>query len=83
MMNKRVLGVEGHPELRRLVSMTLEQDDYEKHEANDGWGALEVIRQQRPHIVILDVMMPGGLDGYQVCETIKLEPETSNTTVMV
>ena len=82
-MNKRVLIVDDHPELRRLVSMTVEQDDYEIHEANDGWGALAAIKELHPDIVILDVMMPGGLDGYQVCEMIKADPETAHTTVIL
>ena len=82
-MKKRVLIVDDHAELRRLVSMTLEQDDYELHEAGDGWSALAAIKELQPDIVILDVMMPGGLDGYQVCETIKADPATANTRVIM
>jgi CheY-like chemotaxis protein len=40
-------------------------------------------RNLRPAVMLLDVMMPGGLDGYQVCEEIKLDPDLRNTMVIL
>jgi CheY-like chemotaxis protein/ribonuclease BN (tRNA processing enzyme) len=47
----------------------------------DGSQALEAIRQARPRLVILDIMMP-GLDGLSICKTLKSEPETADVKVM-
>lgn len=82
-MNKKVLIVDDHPDLRRLVRMTLDLDQYEMHEANSGEHALHLAYQVRPQIMLLDVMMPGGIDGYQVCETIKNDPEMRGTNVIL
>ena len=49
--------------------------------ATDGQTALEIAKDARPQLVILDVVMP-DLDGFGVCERLKSEPETSNTAVI-
>ena len=77
MNKKRILIVDDQNELRKLVRMTLDFGDYELHEAEDGHRALELANVIHPDLVILDVMMPGEVDGYQVCE--KLKQNTSGT----
>ncbi|MDN2663582.1 response regulator transcription factor [Psychromonas sp. 14N.309.X.WAT.B.A12] len=71
MNKKRVLIVDDQGELRKLVRMTLEFGGYELHEAGYGERALELAAVIQPDLVILDVMMPGEIDGYQVCEKLK------------
>jgi CheY-like chemotaxis protein len=71
MRKKRILIVDDQGELRKLVRMTLDFGDYELHEAEDGQRALELANVIQPDLVILDVMMPGEVDGYQVCEKLK------------
>jgi DNA-binding response OmpR family regulator len=71
MPKKIILIVDDQSELRKLVRMTLDFGDYELHEAEDGQQALEVTKIIQPDLVILDVMMPGKVDGYQVCEKLK------------
>ena len=63
--------------------MSLEIDDYEVHEAENGDRALPLIRSVKPALVLLDVMMPGSLDGFQVCEKLKGDPETRRTKVLM
>jgi CheY-like chemotaxis protein len=82
-VSKRVLIVDDHPDLRKLVRMTLDLDEYEMHEASNGELALKLAQQLRPQIILLDVMMPGSLDGYQVCEKIKNDPELWHTNVIL
>jgi len=82
-MKTRILIVDDQGELRKLVRMTLEYADYELHEAENGARALELLEVVRPGLVVLDVMMPGGLDGFQVCEIIKSRPETRKTRVLM
>jgi CheY-like chemotaxis protein len=76
----KVLVVDDHPLFRRLLSITLGKE-YEILEAEDGASALALIRSQRPEIVLLDVMMPGELDGLQVLDAIKLDPNIKDTLV--
>lgn len=83
MSKKRILIVDDQGELRKLVRMTLEFGDYELHEAEDGDRALELIKVVKPDVVILDVMMPGEVDGYQVCEQIKSNGETASPYVIL
>ena len=83
MNKKEVLIVDDHAELRKLVRMTLEYDDYAIAEADSGDRALERLGKSRPDVVILDVMMPGKLDGYQVCERIKSDSALSGTHVVL
>jgi CheY-like chemotaxis protein len=69
----QILIVDDHSDIRRLLAITLGKE-YELLEAEDGVGALEIIRRHHPRIVLLDVMMPGEMDGLQVLETIKANP---------
>ena len=71
MNKKRVLIVDDQGELRKLVRMTLEFGGYELHEAGYGVKALELATVIKPDLVILDVMMPGEINGYEVCEQLK------------
>ena len=54
--------------------MTLEFEDYEIHEAADGAFGLRTASAVGPDLVLLDVMMPGELDGLQVCQRIRSDP---------
>ena len=82
-MAHRILIVEDQPDICKLIRMTLEFGDFEIHEANDGESGLNMARAIRPAIVLLDVMMPGLLDGYQVCARIKQDPALSAIQVVM
>jgi len=70
---KRVLIVEDQTDIRKLIRMTLEFEDYEIHEASDGSFGLRLAGAVLPDLVLLDVMMPGDMDGLQVCRAIKTD----------
>lgn len=80
---KRVLIVEDQSDIRKLIRMTLEFEDYEIHEAADGAFGLAMVSAVRPDLVLLDVMMPGELDGLQVCQRIKSDPKLAHTKVVL
>lgn len=61
----RALVVDDDPPIRALLRTVLELDGWEVHEAEDGGQALALARAERPHGVVLDVMMPGR-DGFDV-----------------
>lgn len=80
---KRVLIVEDQADIRKLIRMTLEFEDYEIHEANDGAAGLRMARSLKPDLMLLDVMMPGELDGLQVCHQIRKDPATAHIRVVL
>jgi DNA-binding response OmpR family regulator len=80
-MNK-ILLVDDHSDIRRLIRITLGKA-YEVLEAEDGVTGLELARKQKPDLVVLDVMMPGEIDGFQVLDAIKADPAMLNTRVIM
>ena len=78
----KILIVDDQPEIRRLFSITL-GTSYNVLEAEDGSAALEIIRQQHPAVVLLDIMMPGDLDGLQVLDAIRSDPLLIGTLVVI
>lgn len=83
MSRKKILIVDDLGELRKLIRMTLEFGDYELHEADNGVRALELVESIKPDLIVLDVMMPGELDGFQVCERIKKDEKTREIHVLL
>ena len=82
-MQHKALIVDDQPDIRKLIMLTMESEDFELHEADNGVDALHMARNLRPAVMLLDVMMPGGLDGYQVCEEIKMDPDLRNTMIIL
>lgn len=80
---QKLLIVDDHDELRELLKMTLEYSDFELLEARDGRQALELVEQHQPDALILDIMMPGELDGIDVCQSIKANAETAHIKVVL
>ncbi len=80
---KVILVVEDQADIRTLIRMTLELGDSEIHEADNGEAGWHMINALRPDLVLLDVMMPGSLDGYQVCQKVKQEPMLRHTPVIL
>jgi CheY-like chemotaxis protein len=65
----RVLVVEDDASLREALVAFVEKEGYVADEAADGAEAMRVAEQMRPHVIVLDLMMP-GMDGYQVMEAL-------------
>ncbi|PXW96519.1 response regulator receiver domain-containing protein [Sphaerotilus hippei] len=82
-MTHRILIVEDQADIRKLIRMTLEFGEFEIHEAQDGESGLNKAKAVRPHVMLLDVMMPGLLDGYQVCQRIKQDPELRDIQIIM
>ena len=76
------LIVDDDETVRLLVRQTLEQSDFDVEEAENGVIALSAFRNRRPHIVLLDVVMP-ELDGYRTCRAIRQLPEGEHTTILM
>lgn len=67
----RILLVEDEENIREVVKLNLEMDDYEVVATDNGKDALKFFREQHFDLLILDVMLP-EIDGYQICEQVRL-----------
>jgi DNA-binding response OmpR family regulator len=81
----RILIVDDHPDIRRLVRMTLEFAGYDADivEAPDGATALELARTFKPDLVLTDLMMPGAVDGMALCRALKSDAATRGAAVVM
>lgn len=82
-MARRILIVEDQPDIRQLIRMTLDFGDYELHEADNGDNGYRMAQVVRPDLMLLDVMMPGSLDGLQVCQKLKADPQTAGIRIVM
>ncbi len=81
---KRILIIEDQSDIRELIRLTLEMDDrIEIHEASSGAAGLDAAYRLGPALVLLDVMMPGELDGFQVCERLRADARTRRAKVVM
>lgn len=69
-MRERILVVDDEPRYVRLMEANLITDGYQVIKAYDGQQAVDLVAEQNPALVLLDVMMP-NLDGFQACERIR------------
>ena len=80
---KRLLIVEDQADIRKLIRMTLEFEDYDLHEAVNGVEGLRKAIEIAPDLILLDVMMPGELDGLAVCARVRTDPALQQTKVVL
>ena len=81
MAEHRVLVVDDEPDVVALIERTLSGDGIGVVTAFDGISALDHINTDKPDLVLLDLMMP-MMSGYEVCEQIKSNPQTSDIPVV-
>ncbi len=80
---QRIAIVEDDPDARRLLRRVLQaRGDYQIFEADGGRQGIELVRQCRPDLVLLDLMMP-EVDGFEVLESIRADEELSDTRIIV
>lgn len=78
---EQVLLVDDNPTNLQVLFKTLEGSGYRLLAARDGEAALKIARKAKPSLILLDVMMP-GIDGFQVCEALKADPETEDIAII-
>jgi DNA-binding response OmpR family regulator len=79
----RIILVEDQPEIRQLIRMTLEFGDFELAEACDADAGWALIQQQTPQLLLLDLMMPGSMDGLALCRKVRRHPTLQAVPVIM
>lgn len=73
-MPPKILIVDDEPNIVVPLQFLMEQNGYQTLVAQSGEEALESISKEEPDLVLLDIMLP-GIDGFEVCEIVRLKPE--------
>jgi CheY-like chemotaxis protein len=82
MSTLRVLVVDDEPMMLEIAAGMLNASGFKVLTAMRGEEALEIARRERPEVVLCDIMMP-GLDGREVCRTMKDDPDLGNIPVVL
>jgi CheY-like chemotaxis protein len=80
---RTLLVVDDHREVRGLLERTLARKDYKMLGAGSGQEALTLARHEKPDLIIMDIGMPGPVNGIQATQILKSHPETRHTKVIV
>lgn len=82
MYQAKILVVDDEVYILHILDFILGAESYDVVTASNGEQALQKVREEKPDLVILDIMMP-KLDGYETCRMIKKDPATKNTPVIL
>ena len=77
----KILLVDDEPDIIEILSYNLNKEGYTTLQASSGKKALEVAKRERPHLIVLDVMMP-ELDGIETCKELREIKELANTIIV-
>jgi CheY-like chemotaxis protein len=78
---KKILVVDDESDVRELIKAGLDKTKYTTLSAASGMEALGICKINKPDLILLDIAMP-MMDGYQVCEKLKQDPQTKDIPVL-
>jgi DNA-binding response OmpR family regulator len=81
-MTHRILIADDEPNIVISLEYLMKRAGYEVSVARDGQEAIDAIRRERPHLVLLDVMMPRK-SGFDVCQELRADEELKHTLVLM
>ena len=82
MSKEKILIVDDEEHIVELLKFNLQSAGYEVMEANNGIDALKIANENKPSLMLLDLMLP-GMDGFDVCKEIKRNNEMKNTSIIM
>lgn len=80
---KKILIVDDRSEVRKLVETTLEDDHYQLFQADSAEKAIKIARREKPDLILMDIMMPGEMDGLEATRVLRQDPDTENCPVIM
>lgn len=81
-MKKRILVVEDDRDIMELVNMILTRAGYEVTICDNGRDAIPAIKEIRPHLVLLDLMLP-GMDGKTIVAEMEKDEDINSTSILI
>lgn len=79
----RILVVEDQDSIRRMIEALVQARGYEVVAVASGTKAIDVAMTQPPDMVLLDLMLPGQYDGFEVCRRLRADPGTQKVPVVI
>ena len=79
---KKILVVDDDPTVTKLLTGILGHKGYEVVTASDGLDAMVAVKNHRPHLILLDIMMP-ELNGYDVCRNLKFDSQYKDIPIII
>jgi len=79
----RILIIEDSDSIRRMIEALVSARGYEVHAVANGAKGLEIAFEKLPDVILLDLNLAGGYDGFEVCTRVRANPLTRSTPVIV
>lgn len=80
---KKILVVDDNFHNRNLINLIFELEPFELLMAENGEQALALAKAQKPDIILLDILLPGTLNGFTVCQQLRNDPQTKDLYVIM
>jgi len=82
MSKKKIVIIEDEPDILEVLSYNLKREGFDVYSATNSTLGLSLVEKELPDLLLLDLMLP-GLDGIEICSTIKNNPATQNTLIIM
>ena len=79
----KVLVVDDRADIRDLMEAVLKIKGYKILKGESGGEAIEIAKKERPGLIIMDIMMPGDINGLEACSIIKEDPEIGDSKIIM
>ncbi len=81
-ISKKILIIEDDPSFSRAINHIIQKEGYDVISASNGMTGLKMAKEDKPDLLILDVMLP-GLDGFEVCNRLRHDPQTVGLPIIM
>lgn len=82
MAGEKILVAEDEKDIQKVIKITLKfKGGFDVKFANNGLEVIDMVRKEKPDLIILDVMMP-KMDGYETCKTLKANKDTADIPIV-
>ena len=82
MAGEKILSIDDSPTVQRLIEMILSSQGYQVVLASDGAAGIAMAKAEKPSVILVDFVMP-KMNGFQVCKTLKEDPDFKDTPIIL